>query len=377
MKEYYGDYYSILHVSVKASNDKIKSAYRRLALKWHPDRNKNPEAEDTFKRINRAYEILGDSIKRSQYDTERNFSQYEKVKPKQSTPQEETSPSTVKTEAKKESYTTNNNSWFSAKGAVIIFVLIIFSSLFGGQDNSSNNTPTSNTIIYISPSPTNYPTDYSTIEVITPTFIPTIRISTPTPTTHIEPTIDCTGPDGKHLFVTKKVCDDFNDAWKTKVTPSTTIKTTDACGTCPENSKCSYSTCICNDGYEKNYSTNKCDPCPSNSHGSYGSCTCNSDYQKNYSNNQCESCPENSHGSNGSCTCNDGYEKNYSTNKCVPCPSNSHGSYGSCTCNDGFQKNYSSNQCDPCPSNSHGSYGSCTCDSGYTKNYTSGQCDRI
>lgn len=60
--------YDTLGVSKSASGDEIKKAYRRLARKYHPDINKEPGAEDKFKEINAAYEILSDEKKRSQYD---------------------------------------------------------------------------------------------------------------------------------------------------------------------------------------------------------------------------------------------------------------------------------------------------------------------
>jgi len=62
------DYYEVLGVSKTASESKIKSAYRKQALKWHPDKNKSPEASKKFKEINKAYEILSDPEKRQLYD---------------------------------------------------------------------------------------------------------------------------------------------------------------------------------------------------------------------------------------------------------------------------------------------------------------------
>ncbi len=60
--------YSTLEVSEGASNEEIKKSYRRLARKYHPDLNKGKEAEEKFKEINAAYEILSDPQKRAQYD---------------------------------------------------------------------------------------------------------------------------------------------------------------------------------------------------------------------------------------------------------------------------------------------------------------------
>ncbi|MBO6091767.1 MAG: DnaJ domain-containing protein, partial [Acetobacter sp.] len=63
------DYYEILEVSKTASADEIKKSYRKLAMKYHPDRNQgNKEAEAKFKDINQAYDILKDEQKRAAYD---------------------------------------------------------------------------------------------------------------------------------------------------------------------------------------------------------------------------------------------------------------------------------------------------------------------
>ncbi len=64
------DYYKILEVDRNATQDDIKKSYRKLALKYHPDKNKdNPESEDKFKEVAEAYSILSDTDKKSQYDT--------------------------------------------------------------------------------------------------------------------------------------------------------------------------------------------------------------------------------------------------------------------------------------------------------------------
>uniref|UniRef100_A0A3Q2YSL0 DnaJ heat shock protein family (Hsp40) member B2 n=1 Tax=Hippocampus comes TaxID=109280 RepID=A0A3Q2YSL0_HIPCM len=64
------DYYNILGVSKTATQDDIKKAYRKLALKWHPDKNPDnkEEAEKRFKEVAEAYEVLSDQSKRDAYD---------------------------------------------------------------------------------------------------------------------------------------------------------------------------------------------------------------------------------------------------------------------------------------------------------------------
>ena len=62
------DYYELLGIPRQASEDEIKRAFRKLAFQYHPDRNRNPEAEDRFKEINEAYQVLSDPDKKLSYD---------------------------------------------------------------------------------------------------------------------------------------------------------------------------------------------------------------------------------------------------------------------------------------------------------------------
>ena len=62
------DYYEVLGLSKGASEEEIKKAYRKMAKKYHPDINKEPGAEEKFKEINEAYEVLSDPQKKATYD---------------------------------------------------------------------------------------------------------------------------------------------------------------------------------------------------------------------------------------------------------------------------------------------------------------------
>jgi len=77
------DYYAILGVSEKASYKQIKYAYRRLARKYHPDRNNSLFAEEMIKKINTAFEVLSDETRRAQYDKREFDRLFEMRQPKQ------------------------------------------------------------------------------------------------------------------------------------------------------------------------------------------------------------------------------------------------------------------------------------------------------
>ena len=62
------DYYEVLGVPQSASDDELKSAFRRMARQYHPDVNNSPDAEERFKEINEAYAVLSDADRRAAYD---------------------------------------------------------------------------------------------------------------------------------------------------------------------------------------------------------------------------------------------------------------------------------------------------------------------
>lgn len=266
-------YYEILGISKKATKDEIKDAYHKLAFKYHPDRNKDPAAEEKFKKINEAYETLGNSNKKYFYDLDLNasISYPEDQKPNRST--------SSKSEA---SFFSKFKDNFGLIFFLILTILVFLSIFQYFQINKSINQNSTTLIPTVAPTETISPdstednTDNSDSQL------------SPTPTPS-DPMIDCVGPDGKHLNLTQKECDDFNNVWKP--TPTATPTPTDSssgCSSCPSNSYCYNDACHCYSGFSKNSSTGQCDPCPKNSTSSDGVCTCNTGYSLNSSTGQCD-----------------------------------------------------------------------------------------
>lgn len=120
------NYYEILEINEDASKEQIKEAYRRLAQKYHPDRNKNENSTELFKDINEAKQVLLDDNKKPEYDLflidyllANNFS------PRQKKPQHQKNYSEEATKQKKFLFT-QKFIWISAFIALIIFVIIYF-----------------------------------------------------------------------------------------------------------------------------------------------------------------------------------------------------------------------------------------------------------
>lgn len=331
------NYYEVLGVPENATYAEIRQAYRNFLKNNRHD-----------KLVDEAYLILSNPKKRSEYrlsldeaaaiEREEMYKQRRiKLRELSDAKRAAYKPNFVQV-SEKNSITPKNDSTWKIVGIVAVILFIVYLS---DSDTPSNSSP------YSTISPTSSPTPTIAVKV-SPTKIATPKPTaqaTLTPTAKVTPTgqnNDCIGPDGIHFSATQKECDDFNNAWKPKPTPTSQ---TSSCG---NNAYSSYGYCYCNDGYTKNYSSGQCEACPANSYGSYGSCYCNNGYTKNYSTNQCEKliCPSNSHESGNSCLCNDNYVKNYSNGQCEACPANSTYSYGYCSCNVGYTKNYSSGQCD-------------------------------
>jgi len=116
------DYYKILNLSVNANNDEIKKAFRSLAKKYHPDRNKDDkEALRKFQEVNEAYEILSNEDSRKKYDNERSKNK-----------------ETNKETNSKNNKSDNSNKKYQDKGESIENLNKYFESFFGFDAKSNN-----------------------------------------------------------------------------------------------------------------------------------------------------------------------------------------------------------------------------------------------
>ena len=84
--DFHKDYYKILGVERYATREQIKSAYRKLVMKYHPDRNKSATAAERMQSINEAYEILSDPESRKEYDDEQETESADLTRPSKQKP---------------------------------------------------------------------------------------------------------------------------------------------------------------------------------------------------------------------------------------------------------------------------------------------------
>ena len=94
--------YDILGISPSASAEELKTAYKKLAKLYHPDKNQGSSwHEEQFKRVNQIYQLLSDPLKRKQYDNLLEYEAFQKRRPPQQSAPKATTPKPRKTEAKK------------------------------------------------------------------------------------------------------------------------------------------------------------------------------------------------------------------------------------------------------------------------------------
>ena len=184
------DLYEILQLDPSAEPKVIQAAYQQLALKYHPDKNKSPEAEAIMKQLNRAYEVLGDPERRAAYDQAR----------RHRTPRSTTSDYPVPRQPVGTT-ATNGTSWrrllrarvltWSAFGAAILSVMVLV--ILYNPDGDGNGSPSdslSGEIIppsqNVIPAPGSTPTT-TPAPILIPTTTPTLMLA-PTPTSTLSPT---------------------------------------------------------------------------------------------------------------------------------------------------------------------------------------------
>jgi len=120
------DYYSILELEPCATQDEVRSAFRRLALVFHPDQSKDPEATPKMQLLNEAYEVLSDQDKRERYDQERIAPPVQEPVQKSSQTQQDTQPVRV---AKKD-LDPKQKTWIKSRLILILRIILLMSALF-------------------------------------------------------------------------------------------------------------------------------------------------------------------------------------------------------------------------------------------------------
>lgn len=222
-------YYDVLDVEKDASVEDIKIAYIQKAKEIHPDIKGNSyTANKKMALLNKAYQVLIDPISRQNY--------YERLEQIKFRDMEDIH----STDNKKQEIRHSKMKWPTILFLIIIFYIV---NLFIQTKLNKNNIPG------VIPTASNNSSGINS-SVSYPTSIP-------------EPTIECTGPDGKHLYVTQKACDDFNNAWKSIPTPTPQQATENnkqyGGNSCGVNSHLSSGFCVCDSRYNRNHNTGVCE----------------------------------------------------------------------------------------------------------------------
>ena len=137
------DYYKILGISENSTDQEIKSAYRKLARKWHPDvAGNSTDVVNKFKEINEAYEVLSDKVKKSEYDTINRFYNYSSTRKSTEKKYEKTENTTrpdFKNTHKEEKHEENKSSNFNINWEDFISKYKEYTKKFNDLNNNNKN----------------------------------------------------------------------------------------------------------------------------------------------------------------------------------------------------------------------------------------------
>lgn len=133
-------YYEILEISQTASTEEIKKAYRKLAFKYHPDRNKEKKTEEIFKIISHAYDVLSNKDKKAKYDIEykqKLYKEQNQFKYYTTKNQYDTQYNTRYNSNKNNDYLPTLSKWYPF--VIILFILIIIDFLSSNKKTNTGN----------------------------------------------------------------------------------------------------------------------------------------------------------------------------------------------------------------------------------------------